>query len=236
MSKLILNPEYQLYEQDGRPICDSLQVAGEFEKRHDNVLRDIDGLISNLLKFEEIKIQDYFIESEYKDSRSRKQRRILMPRDGFMLLTMGFEGDKALRCKLGFINRYNAMESFIKSLTTAKLEHPAFTEAIMNAHEEPKHYHFSNEADMINRIVLGMSAKKFREMHEIPKGESIRPYLSTEQIKGVEALQRIDIGLIIAVPEFQQRQLILAEHYKQHIKAKQIPLLAWESKTMKKAL
>jgi hypothetical protein len=44
VSKLILNPEYQLYEQNGRVFCSSRQVAEEFEKQHDNVLRDIRNL------------------------------------------------------------------------------------------------------------------------------------------------------------------------------------------------
>src|SRR5690606_14551240 len=119
-------------------------------------------------------------------------REILMTKDGFVLVAMEIKGAKARKFKEAYIQRFNQMESFIRSLAAAKLEHPAFTDAIMNAHEEPKHYHFSNEADMINRIVLGMSAKQFREAKGIPKGDSIRPYLSTDQIKAVETLQRVD--------------------------------------------
>ena len=32
MNKLILNPEYGLYEKNGQPFCDSLQVAETFKK------------------------------------------------------------------------------------------------------------------------------------------------------------------------------------------------------------
>lgn len=79
----------------------------------------------------------------------------------------------------------------------------------MLAHEEPKHYHFSNEADMINRIVLGVPAKGYREMHGIPSGQSIRPYLSEDDIHMVETLQRIDIGLLTAGLDFEQRKAVL---------------------------
>lgn len=54
----MLNPEYNLYERNGIAFCSSRQVAEEFGKRHDNVLRDIANLdCSNefhLLNFEEI--------------------------------------------------------------------------------------------------------------------------------------------------------------------------------------
>ena len=39
---------------------------------------------------------------------------------------------------------------------------------------------------MLNRIVLGMTAKQFRIANGIEKGKSIRPYLSKEQIDMLE--------------------------------------------------
>jgi len=36
---------------------------------------------------------------------------------------------------------------------------------------------------MLNRIVVGMSAKQFRLANDIEKGKSIRPYLTDEQIE-----------------------------------------------------
>lgn len=216
MSKLILNTDCGLYERKGKAYCSSRQVAEEFDRRHDNVLRDIDNLDCSAdfraLNFEE---------SSYLNEQNKKQPQVLMTKDGFTFLVMGYRGKKAARFKEAYIRRFNQMESFIKSLQAAKLEHPAFTDAIMNAHEEPKHYHFSNEADMINRIVLGMSAKQFREVKGIPKGESIRPYLSFEQIRAVETLQRVDIGMIIVIPDFQQRKEALSAYYEK-IKLKKI--------------
>ncbi|GAB6171404.1 hypothetical protein JCM15765_08820 [Paradesulfitobacterium aromaticivorans] len=99
------------------------------------------------------------------------------------------------------------------SLQATKIEFPAFTAAIMDAHEEPKHYHFSNEINMIYRIVLGVDAKKFRELHGIDKGAVIKPYLTLPQIQAIEALQRADIGLILAIPDYEQRKQTLSEYY-----------------------
>ena len=209
--KLILNPEFSLYEKGGKPFCDSLQIAETFERPHDDILKSIEGetrkgahkngLIDELNGLAESRVmtRDYFIKSSYKDGRNRSQKKYLMSRDGFTLLTMGFEGEKALRFKLSYIRRFNQMEAFISSLLEAKMEFPAFTDAVMLAHEEPKHYHYSNEINMIYRIVLGMDAKKFREANGIPAGEGIRPYLSEQDIKMVRSLQHIDVGLLEVV-------------------------------------
>jgi hypothetical protein len=93
----------------------------------------------------------------------------------------------------------------------------------MATHEEPKHYHFSNECNMINRIVLGMDTRQFREENRLDKSiGSIRPYLMLHQIQAVKALQRIDIGLVVAVRDFQERKRLLEQQY-ERIQRKQLP-------------
>lgn len=54
---------------------------------------------------------------------------------------------------------------------------------------------------------------EFRELQGIEKGESIRPYLTTEQIKAVETLQRIDIGLLVVFPEYETRKSALERYF-----------------------
>lgn len=214
MSKLlILNPEYRLYEKNGHAYCSSRQIAEEFGRRHDHILRLLDEITAPTSGVSEEFRLGNFSESSYRDASGKSNREYLMTKDGFVLAVMEIKGQKARKFKEAYIKRFNDMESFIKSLNAAKLDHPAFTEAIMGAHEEPKHYHFSNESDMINRIVLGMSAKQFREVHSLEKVSSIRPYLSSQQIKAIEALQRLDIGLIYAVPEYEERKQKLIQYY-----------------------
>lgn len=203
-------------EKNGQPMTTSRKVAEVFNKNHDDVLKSIRNLIIGLGEISDSEMSSLkFEESFYKSKQNKKMPEYLMNRDGFSLLAMGFTGQKALKWKIQYINAFNQMEQFIKSLQTAKLEFPAFTAAIMNAHEEPKHYHFSNEINMINRIVLGMDAKKFKESKGLDKSvNSISPYLSAEQIKDIEELQRIDIGLIIAITDYEQRKSILENYMK----------------------
>lgn len=62
-------------------VCNSLQVAEKFHKRHDNVLRAIEGLFKN----EETK--SMFVSSNYTEVQNRQVYRMFyMNRDGFSLL------------------------------------------------------------------------------------------------------------------------------------------------------
>lgn len=207
--KLLLNPEYDLYEKDGQAFCDSLQVAETFEKRHDDVLKSVRNLISDADK--EFSLRN-FAESNYSD-RGKRYPRYLMTKDGFTLLAMGYRGKKATAFKIAYIRRFNEMEAFILSMQATRIEFPAFTEAVMLAHDEPKHYHFSNEINMIYRIVLGTDAKGYREQYGLEKGAVIKPFLTLEQIQALETLQRIDIGLLEAELDYEQRKARLTSRY-----------------------
>ena len=117
-----------------------------------------------------------------------------------------------MRFKELYIKRFNEMEALIKQLVSARQEFPMLTEKIKAVHDNPKPYHYSNECDMINRLVIGMTAKKFRETHGIEKGKSIRPYLTEEQVRLIEELQIIDVGLLMSVKKFDDRKSFLEEH------------------------
>lgn len=208
MTKLILNTECNLYTMNGLAYCSSRQVADEFDKRHADVLRDTENLDCS----DEFRERNFAL-SSYRSEQNKKMPEVLMTKDGFTFLAFGYRGKKAALFKEGYIRRFNQMEHFILSLNSAKAEYPALTAAILEAHEEPKHYHFSNEADMINRIVLGTSAKQYRVEKGIEKGASIRPYLSLEEMKAIETLQRVDVGLLVAFPDYEERKKILTQYH-----------------------
>lgn len=103
--------------KDRQAVTSSLDVAENFEKRHDNTLRDIDQLKKDVLNFEEM-----FFEANEPDSYGRDRRVIYMNRDGFTILAMGFTGKKALQFKLKYIEAFNNMEEHIKQqIDTSKL-------------------------------------------------------------------------------------------------------------------
>ncbi|WP_291969450.1 KilA-N domain-containing protein [Candidatus Symbiopectobacterium sp.] len=95
----------------------------------------------------------------------------------------------------------------------ARLEYRPLTDAIKHEREaQGKNiapHHFSNEADLINRIALGMTSAKFRVHHEIGKKESIRDYLTSEQIHCITELQRANTVFIGMGWDFEQRNATL---------------------------
>lgn len=181
--------------------ANSLQVAEYFGKNHNHVLRDVQSLDCSK-EFH----QSNFGQISYTDSYGRKQKAVAMTRDGFMFLVMGYRGRKAAAIKEAYINRFNQMERTLKALIETRQEFPLLTANIKLVHEHPMPYHFSNEADMLNRLVIGQTAKQFRTERGLDKHESIRPYLTEQQIATLDTLQKVDIGLLLAMPDFEQRK------------------------------
>lgn len=215
MKNLIPEDDYGVFaDPKGVARVDSLFVVATFEKDHRHVLRDIARIIEPRSRLSENFIHDNFILSTYKDARGRKLPRYLLTRDGFTMLVMGYTGPKAMHFKELYIQRFNEMEQCVRSLLSARQEFPMLTDMICRLHENPKPYHFSNECDMLNRIVLGMSAKQFRLANGIEKGQSIRPYLTAQQIHALDRLQHLDYGLLYSCPDFQQRKQMLMNYCK----------------------
>lgn len=94
--------------QNNEIVCDSLQVAKKFRKRHNNVMRDIRGLLKN----EQTK-QMFNLSSYTEKQNGQVYQMYIMNRDGFSLLAMGFTGEKALEWKLKYIQAFNNMEKLL---------------------------------------------------------------------------------------------------------------------------
>lgn len=104
MSNLVIMKNEQL-------VTSSLDVADTFEKNHQHVLRDLDGLKEGVQNWTDLYWEDTYIHPQNK----QPYRMIYMNRDGFALLAMGFTGKKALQFKLEYIQAFNHMEKHIQS-------------------------------------------------------------------------------------------------------------------------
>ena len=170
MRELIPKDQYGVFaDTKDTARVDSLFVAEFFEKEHKNVLRDIAKITDPKSGLSTEFAQLNFEPTSYTDGWNRKQKAYAMTRDGFTMLVMGYTGQKAMKFKELYIKRFNEMEQFIKTLVSARQEFPLLTANIKLLHENPKPYHFSNECDMLNRIVIGMTAKQFRLANGIEK-------------------------------------------------------------------
>lgn len=105
-----------------QPTTTSLNVAKVFDKRHDHVIRDIEKILTTPILGSENKndsqidtsnlraLKEWFFESTYINSRGKTYKSYEMTKDGFVLLAMGFTGEKALALKIAYIEQFNAME------------------------------------------------------------------------------------------------------------------------------
>lgn len=101
--------------QNDQPITTSLLVAEKFGKRHTHVLdaiRNITHSAKNSAQF--------YASTTYKDSTNRENTMVIMNRDGFSLLVMGFTGQQAIQFKIEFIQAFNQMEKKLKQQQEAK--------------------------------------------------------------------------------------------------------------------
>ena len=207
MKQLIPMDEYGIFvDTKDTARANSLMVAEMFGKNHKEVLRDIRKITDPKSGLSEKFRQRNFAPSSYVNEQNKKQPYYDMTRDGFTMLVMGYTGQRAMQFKEAYIKRFNEMEKQIADLVSARVQFPRLTAQIALLHENPRPYHFSNECDMLNRLVIGMSAKQFRAKHGLDKCDSIRPHLTAAQIALLDELQIVDIGLLIAMPDFNQRR------------------------------
>ncbi|MCO5422520.1 Rha family transcriptional regulator [Enterococcus faecalis] len=102
-------------------VTSSLQIAETFNKNHRDVLAAIDDLKEGVAEnYADLFYEDTYIHPQNKQS----YRQVVMNRDGFTLLAMGFTGQKALQFKLKYIEAFNQMEKEIQQpkLPTSKRE------------------------------------------------------------------------------------------------------------------
>lgn len=198
---------------------DSMILADGAGVDHSSVIRLITNHKDDLAEFGRVGFQIVPFETNGGTQKVKICR--LNEQQATFLISLMKNTKPVVAFKKELVRQFFCMKEHIHELVTARRDYPLLTEQIKLTHENPKPYHFSNECDMLNRLVTGMSAKQFREAHGIEKGKSIRPYLTAEQIDLMEKLQKVDVGLLVAVPDFEQRKQFL-EKYKQQIQRKQI--------------
>lgn len=111
-----------------------------------------------------------------------------------------------------FLYDYIADERVRKAARNdAALEYRPMTDLIKEAHDPIKSWHYSNEADMINKIVLGMKAKQYKELNNI---ENVRDNLCAQELLAIKRLQVANTGMLDMGEEYDIRKEKLEKLYK----------------------
>lgn len=180
----------------------SREIAKFTNKEHKNVLRVIRELLSEQILDAQIKPLKFNYRGQDFDyyNLNKRDSIVLVARLSPVFMAAIVDRWEYLEQKELDNKTHRAVRS------ESKLEYKPMTDAIADAHEEIKPYHFSNESDLINRIVLGMTSSKFRKHHDISKTDSVRDYLSIKQLECIVALQRANTVYIEDGVDFQDRK------------------------------
>ena len=188
----------------------SLEIAKLTGKEHYNVLADIRKML------EELEATDLSFQGSYKDSTGRSLPCFNLPKRECFILVSGYN----LKLRAAIIDRWQELESAEAARSTAKamdsenraalrMEYRPMTDALKSVREdfgkETKAHHYSNEADLINRIVTGYPAKKYKAVHEMPES-SLRDLLTPIQKQAMLSLQKANTVYLEEGLSFDERK------------------------------
>ncbi|WP_241591396.1 Rha family transcriptional regulator [Rosenbergiella epipactidis] len=190
-------------------LANSFSIAEGVERSHESVIKLIDRNINHIQSFGQVGFE---IRAGYNNAKVRVA--LLNEEQTTFLLTLMRNNEVVIEFKKALVREFFRMRSVVATKkmdrNTSRLEYKPMTDAIKSEREAQgkgiSPHHFSNEADLINRISLGMTAAKFRVHHEIGKKEPIRDYLSPEQIHCITELQRANTVFIGMGWDYEQRK------------------------------
>lgn len=189
--------EIRIVNKEEVTVITSIDVAETFGKEHKRVLQDI-----RELRCSEEFGKHNFVPSSYTSVQNKELPMYYITRDGFTLLAMGYNGEKAMQFKEAYIRQFNEMEKAllgkIKEREKGIAVRQALTKAIQQSGENDRmHGHaYSTYTDLIYKAVLGKTAKQLREELGIGKQDNLRDLLSAEELAKVKSVEMVVSGLV----------------------------------------
>lgn len=197
-----------IFEKNSDAWVSSRDVAKLFEKNHKDVLAAIrEQIIPNIS--EEFSRRN-FPPSKSKDTRGKFQPEFLLNRKSFSMVVMGFTGKKAMQFKEAYIEAFEEMRTVIDTRLLSKAGYKEMTAAISEKYKSQKT--FAIEADMINRIILGMKASDFRALHQIDNKQT-RDSVVFDKLEKLDKAQRLNAQLIKANIDYDTRKSIIISNF-----------------------
>jgi len=130
-----------IIKQGGGAYLDSREVAEIIGKRHDNLLRDIDGYLRVLEKFNALNFEGigFFAQSSYIDVRGRAKPCYLISRRGADIIANKLTGERGVLFTAAYVTKFHEMSERDREDEIAKIKAqaaapglPVFNEAVRN--------------------------------------------------------------------------------------------------------
>ena len=141
-------------------------------------------------------------------------------------MVMGFTGEKALAWKLKYIEAFNEMEEELKRLYEERkrweierakgvLVRHILTDTIkMKVTETPnKKFAYPNYTKLIYRAIFGKSYPELLKEFGVKPRESLRDYLTGEQLREVEQMEMLVSSLIGVGMGYMEIKEFIAQRY-----------------------
>lgn len=220
-----------LFSPDGEQVLvSSRDIAKYFNKEHKDIINMTERRINTIKSMNDSQKEKFLVsfkESEYK-SRGRVYKEYMYNKDGFMFITMGLEGIEAEKLKINYISMFNAMAQLIITRGLAKIGYKKMSKAVKEHRErvgkETMWFHYAREADMINKIVIGMTAKQFKELNGMEIHEATRDMISQWKLDFIDKCERLNTDLLEMDMTFAEREAFLTKRYLKEVEKRMVEL------------
>ena len=185
-------------------VTTSRKIAETFEKRHSDVIRDIENL-----KCSSEFTERNFALSSYKDKSGKSNKEYIVTEDGFSILCMGYTGEKAMSFKERYIEEFNAMKDELKRIYTERqqwqierdkgvvIRHILTDTIKMKIADSPhKRFAYPNYTNLIYRVLFGKTAKELEKDYGIKEKENLRDFFTGADLEKVQSMEMLVSSLI----------------------------------------
>lgn len=107
--------ELNIINQGGQLLADSREVAKMTGKRHDHLIRDIDGYVTILNQNPNLGTDNFFIESTYESGTGKSYKQYLLTRKGCDMVANKMTGEKGILFTAAYVTRFEEMEERVRS-------------------------------------------------------------------------------------------------------------------------
>lgn len=212
--------------EDGVMLASSKTIAARFGKRHSNVLQ----AIRNLPCPDEFRRLNYK-PIDYIDKNGESQPSVMMTKDGFMLIAMGFTGKDAVEWKIRVIEAFNAMERALSKRNEglewkqARLQSKEVRKATTDTIQDFVAYAIKQNASSgIKHIFATLTKEEYKALGLLEKGEKVptgfRDTLDILQISHLLIAERI-------ARDWLQRGMNDGLHYKDIYQLAKSKVVEW---------
>ena len=85
-------------------------------------------------------------------------------------------------------------------------------------------FHYAREADAINKIVLGMTAKQFKDANGMEIHEATRDMIPQWKLDFIDKCERLNTDLLEMDMTFSEREAFLTKRYLKEVEKRMIEL------------